>query len=440
MDAMTARRDAAAAADGTGLFGRRLNLPYLIGVCLAANAVRDAWLVVDGPDCSHFKGQFIFGKHDWYSTLYRTDGRHRIVFTGTNAQDVTGKRDPLIARTIAKAAVDEAGAVLLTSMPLCGITGTQYDRIVAELGLAKPVVEIPGLSLRGDWLDGFAETLRAVARRVELPRPRRRRDAIALVGYLMDRNEGDHRGNLAELRRLLGALGLHLISVWPDGGTWDELARVAEAGTIVSLPFGRDAARVLAKRTGARLVETGVPLGIDGTRRWLETVAAACGRKARAAKLVREELDVLVSRLERVVPFYFLNRGVALLCDPHHLPGLAGLCADLGMRLRFAAAMGRASHAPDGADGELVPGVRVRHEPLVEGSPHLLLQEAGLEPGDLVVCNGEFAQGVRQRYAVLEFGVPAFSHHVFTDTPFLGFAGALQLANRMANALSRAQG
>ena len=436
---MAARPDTGA-KDAPFPYGRRLNLPYLMGVYLAVNAIRDVWLVVDGPDCSHFKGQYIFGKHDWYSTLYRVDGRHRIVFTGTNAQNVTGKRDRLIAHTIRKAMVDEAGAVFLTSMPLCGITGAQYDRIIEGIGGAAPIVEIPGHSLRGDWLDGFAETLHAIARAKAIPRVRPRRRAVALVGYLMDRNEGDHAGNLAELSRLLAALDLDLVSVWPGGGSWADLDRVAQAGTIVSLPFGRAAARLLAERTGARLLETGLPIGLDGTRRWVEEVGAFAGREARAKALAREELDRVASRLARVVPFYFLNRGVAIISDPHHLVGLAGLCADLGMRLRFAAALGREAHAPAALRDGAAPGVPVRYELLEGPSLFAHLQEAGLAPGDVMICTGEFAQELRRRLSVVEFGVPAYSHHAFTDEPFLGFEGALTLVNRMANALSRSQG
>jgi nitrogenase molybdenum-iron protein alpha/beta subunit len=421
-------------------YGRRLNLPYLIGVCLAANAVRDVWLVVDGPDCTHFKGQFLYGKHDWYSTLYRLDGRHRVMFTGTNAQDVTGNRDGLIERTLRAACWDDAAAVLLTSMPLCGITGAAYDRIVAGMEAPRPIVEVPGHSLRGDWLDGFAATLQAIARAKALPRARRRRDAIALVGHLFDRNERDHAANLAELRRLLAALRLELVSVWPDGTGWADLDRVARAGTIVSLPFGRAAARTLADRTGARLVETGVPIGIDGTCRWIETVAAACGREARAAALVREETARIRERLAPVIPFYFLNRRAALLVDPHHLVGLAGLCEDLGVAVRYAAAFGRAAHLPAELRDGVAPGVPVRCEAVVGRSVGAGLLAAGLAEGDLVVCNGEWAAGMHRRFAVVEFGVPAFSHHALADVPFLGFEGALHLVDRMANALSRAQG
>ena len=420
-------------ADRTGAFphGRRHNLPYLMGVYLAVNAIEDAWLVVDGPDCAHFKGQFISGKHDWCSTLYRADGRHRILFTGTNAQNVSWNREAEVAAAVERAAHELAGVVLLTSMPICGITGVQYDRIVGGLDADRPVVEIPGRSLRGDWLDGYAETLAAVARMKDLA-ARPEGDAVAIVGHMMDRGEGDQRGNLAELGRTLEALGLTLCSVWPAGGGWKDLDAVARAGTIIALPYGREAARIVAGKTGARLVETGVPVGLEGTRRWVEEIAAALDRQEPARRFVEEEIGRVAGRLERTIPFYFLDRSVHLICDPFVLGGLAGLCTDLGMRVRIAIVTGREAHVEAPMD------LRVVCEPSIS-DPHLLLLEAGAGPDDLVVCTGEYSPILRPRMAVVELGVPSTSHHVLTDTPFMGFTGALHLTERMANALHEAQ-
>ncbi len=412
--------------------GRRHNLPYLMGVYLAVNAIDDVWLVVDGPDCAHFKGQFIHGRHDWTSTLFRADGRHRIMFTGTNAQNVSWNREAAVEAAIEKAAHGQAGAVILTSMPICGITGVQYDRIVAGVDVDRPVVEVPGRSLRGDWLDGYDETLAGVAGAKSLD-GRPEEDAVAVVGHMMDRGEGDQRGNLAEMERMLGALGLALVSVWPSGTSWSGLDGIARAGLIVSMPYARRAARIVAGKTGARVVETGVPIGLEGTRRWIESIARACGRQERARAFIDEELGRAAQRLGRTIPFYFLGRSAHLVCDPHVLEGLAGLCTDLGMRPGTVVVTGRQGHLA-GASID----APVHCEPLL-GDPYALLREAGAGPDDLVVCSGEYVPFFRPRMATVELGVPSSSHHVLTDTPFLGFRGALHIAERMANALHAAQ-
>ncbi len=412
--------------------GKRHNLPYLMGVYLAVNAIDDVWLVVDGPDCAHFKGQFISGKHDWTSTLFRVDGRHRILFTGTNAQNVSWNREAAVAGAIEKASHEQAGAVLLTSMPICGITGVQYDRIVEGLEVDRPVVEVPGRSLRGDWIDGYAETLASIARTKELG-DRRDEGTVAIVGHMMDRGEGDQRGNLAEFERMLGALGLTLVSVWPSGTSWSGLDEVSRAGLIVSLPYGREAARIVAGKTGAKLVETDVPIGLEGTRRWVERIAAASGRQRRARKFIDEELARAAQRLGRTIPFYFLGRSAHLVCDPHLLGGLAGLCTDLGMRIRIALVSGRQAHLGDAAIE-----APVECEPRT-GNLYALLLDAGAGPDDLAVSSGEYVPFFRPLMAVVELGVPSSSHHALTDTPFLGFTGALHLVERMANALHAAQ-
>jgi nitrogenase molybdenum-iron protein alpha/beta subunit len=248
---------------------------------------------------------------------------------------------------------------------------------------------------------------------------------------MMDRNEGDQRGNIAEMKRLLEGLGLDVAAVWPDGGGWATLDRVARAGAIISLPYGRAAARIVAERTGARLLETGVPCGLEGTRAWLEAVGEALGVRARAAKLVESELDRIVPRIARAVPFYFLNRGAAIFADPYLMPGLAGLCAGLGMRVRLSAFMARGKNDLPGEGGAPV----TVSEPL-QADLDRMVSGAGLRSNDLVICNGEMSNFFRRRYAVLELGVPSYTHHVFPDAPFLGFTGALQLIDRMAGALS----
>jgi len=256
---------------------------------------------------------------------------------------------------------------------------------------------------------------------------------VAIVGHMMDRGEGDQRGNLAELGRMLGALGLTLVSVWPGGVAWKDLDEVGRADAIISLPYGREAARIVAGMTGARVVQTGVPIGLEGTRKWIEAVAGALGREKRARAFIDEEIGRAAERLERTIPFYFLGRSAHLVCDPHMLEGLAGLCTDLGMRVRIAVVKGRQGHLDD-----VAIDARVVCEPVV-GDPYHLLREAGAGPDDLVMCSGEYTPIFRPRMAVVELGVPSTSHHVLTDTPFLGFTGALHLAERMANALHAAQ-
>lgn len=219
--------------------GRPMNLPSLLGVYLAVNALPDAYILVDGPDCALYKSHFIHGRHDLNSTLLRISGRHRVAFTNVCARGVVKEHDEIIRRQILTLdGLAESGLTLVTALPMCSITGVDYGRVIRSLGgrLGKPAVDIPPDSLTGDWLDGYAQTLSALVRGLGFTRGRRRKGSAAVIGYLMDRNEADHLGNLAELRRMLAALSLRMDCVWLGGQKALDLRRAQEAEFIISLP------------------------------------------------------------------------------------------------------------------------------------------------------------------------------------------------------------
>ncbi|HBL16649.1 MAG: hypothetical protein A2X36_16675 [Elusimicrobia bacterium GWA2_69_24] len=422
-------------------FSRRLNLPYLLGVYLLVNAVEDLFLLVDGPDCILHKAEFIHGKHDWNSTLLDAAGAHRIVFSNVTLNDVAADQSGRLEALLDLIrSVPGCGGVLASAMPVCAVTGFPYERLLKPAAGAggKPVMVLPSESLSGDWLDGYAAALAALAGALPLKergRGGRAAGSAAVVGLLADRNEGDHRGNRSELRRLLAALGMPRVGFWPGEGGLAELSRAAQADLVISLPYGREAARVLAERTGARLVRADLPFGLDGTEAFLRCVARAAGRPALADTLVRGERARVFAALEWVLPYAFLNRELSLFLDPHLAAGMLGFCRELGLRPRFAAAAGSRGHAAGEA------ALR-RAAPELTFEPRRASLEAALrEPGELVV-GGTFAvtdEALREGTAAVELGFPSWHTHFLTETPFLGFEGALSLAQRMANALSAAR-
>lgn len=416
--------------------GLRMNSSYLLGAYLVVNAIRDCRIVVDGPDCAFFKGQFIAGSHDLFSTLYPAGGPPRIVYTGTDTHTVIWDREKQIA-----AAADEAartvpsGMVLVTGLPMGAIVGTHYDRIVRGRKSSRAsLAALPPRSLQGDWMDGYADALLAVAEAIRLPGARRSKDKVALVGTFMDRTEGDHTGNIDELKNLLARLSLELVSVWPGGGSCDDLRKAARAGTIVSLPYAREAARALAARTGADLAETDLPFGIEGTRRWIECIASRRRREKQAGRVIEAALASVMPRLERAVTAYLMGRRVTLFADPRLAGPFCGFLAELGMHPETLVVTGRREHLQGGPGLFEDRGLRVLCEP-----SHLTVIETlrSAEPAaDLVICNGEIARSLRAHLPVMEFGFPSPTWHALADRAFLGFGGALNLVERMVNALA----
>lgn len=407
-----------------------MNYPTLLGVYLAVNALKDAYVLVDGPDCAFYKAHFIHGRHDLNSTLLRIDGHHRVSFTNVCSRGVVKDHDDIIGQWLSTLdGLKDSGLVLVTALPMCSITGVDYGRVIRlrRKNLAKLAIDIPPESLTGDWLDGYAQTLDVLAKGLDVAPGRRRPGHAAVVGYFMDRNEADHAANLVELRRMLESLSLETVSVWLEGQAASALKRVEEADLIVSLPYGRAAARRLSKRTGARLVETEIPFGIPKTMKFMRDVGAGSGKEREAEVFIDAELSRVIPRLKWIIPQYFLNRRAAFMGDPHLLGGFFDIAEDLGMRMEGAISRGRSAH------GGLAEDERVLHEPPSTSSEVRRLME---RPLDLFISGWCEQEWPHLPFPTMEFGFPSYRHHALYDRPFLGFNGFLAFVERMSETLA----
>lgn len=257
-----------------------------------------------------------------------------------------------------------------------------------------PLLDPRGLSTGNEWWHGYADALEAAARALDLPAVPARPDAVAVVGLPLDRLEPDRLADRDEVVRLLArGAGLDVVSVWPSGEGPRALRRVAEAGLIVSLPYGREAARTLARRTGAALVEIGLPVGLAGTARFVREVARAAGRDPEP--FLDREMRRYAPRLEWVIPHALLHRRVRVEVDPYLAEATLAFLVEVGCR------------AEDADSPDLVIGPR----PAVEAAA---------------------AQG----HAFLEAGFPSPGRHALHPTPsWFGFEGAMRLVEAMAHRL-----
>ena len=324
------------ATSGMTNFKKTFNLPYQLGIYLAANAVSDSCAVMDGPNCVMTKIDFLAGNHDLYSTLLSPHGRHRVICTMSGPLPQKDNPERVLSALLASVAGSgRFSVVMVTGLPFLKLAGLDYEGLAAGVKGGAPVVDVPPGSLDGDWLDGYALALDALARALPERKVKKRRRSVALAGYFPDRGEGDHAANLKELRRLLELCGLELACVFPSGGTFAELSAALEAEVIVSLPYGRKAAERLAGRSGAVLVETGLPLGLKGTSGWLKAVRAAAGLKG--------ELPPEIKKLERgaaaaISPLLdaLAHRNIVYAGDPYLFAGFSSYAAELGMRVPLA--------------------------------------------------------------------------------------------------------
>ena len=389
-----------------------MSLPFLNGVYIAVDAIAGSYLIVDGPYCAFTKAEMQYC-HSLRCRLLPQGGHSRVVHTGQlgvreEVQSLSTDRARHVESVFSQVcALPDARIVLAASFDFHELSGFPLREIARRHDAAGgPLVcHVPGRSLGGSWLDGYALACEALARELTLKPGRGERDAVAVVGYLRDRDEPDHAGNLRELRRLLGALGLRVVSVWLSGGGRAELEAAARARLVISFPYARAAARVVAKRLHVRLCEVDLPFGLAATERFLLTVGAQAGRLGRAQRLAAKESAAAVRDTEAHVLRFVAGRPAVLLQnDPELDARLRELCSELGLVV----------------------------EPLDLAAP-----PAG-ERG-LAVCFAPMLRMKLRHLVHVPTGYPNYVEHPVVERPFLGYAGFRHLVDRVARALLRAE-
>jgi nitrogenase molybdenum-iron protein alpha/beta subunit len=414
--------------------GQSTRRSFLLGVYLATNAIADAATVVDGPDCTFFKAEYIHGRHDLNSRLLDALGHHRILVTHTTTDDIAQSVGQQVVQRIEDAQrLGGIGLVLVTAMPMVSIIGLQYDRLIRTLGpLSLEVVAVEGRSLQGDWLDGYADVLTALSDKLEPdPRPPAT-DSVSIIGHFMDRNEEDGRGNVRELRRLVEGLGLRLETVWCGGEDWASMRRASRSSTLVSFPLGVEAAHRLAARTGARVVDLETPLGLTRSMDFVRELGAATGRTREAEQLMELERGRCVAPLEWVIPHYFLGLRVAISATPDLLPGLWDLLTELGVEVVEATSPSRPR---DGCAPEILGGLEVGFD--VDFDRQRWDTTKGPE---LIIGDTWAARPDETSIPMVELGFPSYLDHALLDRPYLGFRGHTALIQRCLSALATGGG
>ena len=422
-------------------FTPRVNYPFFLGAYLAVNAIEDAYLLVDGPDCVFLKGMHIQGRHDLGSTLFDAEGNHRIVFTGSKGRETGEEARANMAEIVAEIGRQQGcGIVLVSSLTPCAwpeerVSGD--DPAAGAAAVGANVIHVPGGSLEGDWLDGYGRVLSSLAQTV---RPAGGSpadpDSVGIVGYFMDRREADHAANIEELRTMLAALSLDTVSIWLDGGPVRDLERIGEAATIISLPYARDAARGIAARTGARLIETDLPVGIEGTLRWIREVAAWYGREKAAETFIDSRLSDLIPRLEWVVPQVFLNRRFYISADPFLAAGLCDMVRELGGKVTGCTVTAREKHMAAISGKFSDQSFTMVFEPR-ENELKRELEKVGGGGADLYVGSSELQGFFSGAAACVELGFPSITRHAIFASPLFGLRGCLHLVQRIADEMMR---
>jgi light-independent protochlorophyllide reductase B subunit len=243
----------------------------LFGAIKALGTIKNSVVLVHGPKGCVYHINYILGmRGDRPSEIYTTGlGEHDVIF---------GAEQKLVE---AIEYLDETlQPELLFVLSCCStdIIGEDVGSAVRDARTRARTIAISAGGFEGDFHEGYSETLCQLVREfVQKPGGTDPR-TVNLVGMLRAGPD------LAELRGLLGQIGVRTNAVLTADATREELERLGRAALNIVLcePAGKEAALLLETRCGTPYIIEEIPIGYHSTIRFLERVAGALGIPATA--------------------------------------------------------------------------------------------------------------------------------------------------------------
>lgn len=281
-----------------------------------------------------------------FTMIERRDARPPVTYTTFRAQDLGRDTAELFKEAVAAAhARFRPQAMIVGASCTAELIQDDPGGLAKALDLPIPVIplELPAYQKKENW--GASETFYRLVRALAgapAPRPAREPGRRPLCNILGPTALGfRHRDDLIEIRRLLDTLGIAVNVVAPLGATPADLGRLRDADfNVVLYPeTARSAADYLKKAFGQPFTQT-IPIGVGGTRRFVEEVAGLAGIDPAPV------LDGSGSRLpwysRSVDSTYLTGKRVFVFGDATHAIGIARVAAkELGFTLVGLGTYGR---------------------------------------------------------------------------------------------------
>ena len=241
--------------------------------------------------------------------------------------------------------------------------------------------------------------------------------------------------DIKEIRRILEMAGYRINAIPGGGSAWSEIMQLPQADLNLVLrdELALKAAKELQAEFGTPYLSVGMPYGIQGTLRWLDTINATLPAKNREA--IRQEAETVNARLQFRSsnmqslwgPLWFDN--ILIAAPPSEAAGIAeavrGEWADTGnLVIHFT------------QDTALRPQAATKI--CIAGKDDTAMKETFENwSGGLVMGSSlEASRLVRLKKPFVNCNIvlPAYHEIIATDSPLCGIRGAAYLFERIWNA------
>ena len=241
--------------------------------------------------------------------------------------------------------------------------------------------------------------------------------------------------DIKEIRRILETAGYHINAIPGGGSAWDEIMELPQAdlNLVFRDELALKAARELETEFGTPYLSVGMPYGIAGTLRWLDTINAAL--PAKNTEAIRQEAEAVNARLQFRSsnmqslwgPLWFDN--ILIAAPPSEAAGIAE-----AVRGEWADTSNLVIHFTQ--DTPLRPKAATKI--CIAGKDDAAMKETfeNWTSGLVIGSSLETSRLVRLKKPFVNCNIVLPSYHeiIATDSPLCGIRGAAYLFERIWNA------
>jgi light-independent protochlorophyllide reductase B subunit len=281
----------------------------LFGAIKALGTIKNSVVLVHGPKGCVYHINYILGmRGDRPSEIYTTAlDEHDVIF---GAEQKLKEAVTYLDTTL------QPELLFVLSCCSTDIIGEDVGSAVRDAKTQARTIAISAGGFEGDFHEGYSETLCQIVKELVKKPGRTDPRSVNLVGMLRAGPD------LAELRRLLGLIGVRTNAVLTADATLEDLERLGEAALNIVLcePAGKEAALLLETLCGTPFILEEIPIGYHSTIRFLKLVAGTLGIPATA--LSHTDLD-------KVPDCSFLtSRRIAIISGPTRAISLVRFLAE----------------------------------------------------------------------------------------------------------------
>ena len=335
--------------------------------------------------------------------------------------------------------MERPSILLLESSCSMSLIGDDLQGIVRKEQLPFPVVTMDCGGMIGGFAAGFT---RAAQKTLEILLTKGSKQHRSLGVNIIGQTDYYLQGaaDTKELRRLLELAGYEVLAVPGSGSTLEELQYIPEASLniVTNIELGLPVAQYLEKKYGTPYVVAGLPYGIKGTLKWLAKIneALACPNLAAVqaeAETLQRIIDAKNSEARLLWGSLWFDEVLV------SAPSTTALCLAQALRTEWAD-MGKLTvmcqqklqEQPccDAADTIYVVGEDDEAiETYLADCDNVLVLASSSESSVLYRRNA-------CRFTPCNIAYPAQDEIFFTQEPFAGFAGCLNMLQRLWNKFS----